>query len=121
MNKRNDFICIGAVHFDYILKLKQNYFKNRTNPINEQGNLGGVAYNIAKKLSFLNQNTKLYSLNCNKFQKNEIRKQGIKFRSLNEKIIERYYASILDKNGKMILGLANMDCYEKLNDIFGRG
>ena len=41
MNKRNNFICIGAVHSDYILKLKQNYFKNRTNPINQKENLGG--------------------------------------------------------------------------------
>jgi len=116
MNKRNDFICIGAVHSDYILRLKQNYFINRTNPIKEQENLGGVAYNIAKKLSFLKQNTRLYSLNCTKFQKNEIRKQGIKFRFLNKEIKKRHYTSIIDKNGKMILGLANMDCYEKFND-----
>mgnify|MGYP000501170195 CR=1 FL=1 len=25
MNKRNNFLCIGAVHPDYILKLKNNY------------------------------------------------------------------------------------------------
>ena len=112
MNKRNDFICIGAVHPDYILKLKQNYFKNRTNPINHQVNLGGVAYNIAKKLSFLNQNIKLYSLNCDKIQKKEIKLQGIKFKALNKKINTSSYTSVLDKKGKMILGLANMDNYE---------
>ena len=116
MNKRNDFICIGAVHSDYILKLKQNYFKNRTNPINQEENLGGVAYNVAKILSFLNQNTKLYSLNCNQKQKKEIKQQGIKFRALNKKINKGHYTSILDVKGKMILGLANMDDYEKLND-----
>ena len=109
MNKRNYFICIGAVHSDYVLKLKQDYYKNRTNPINQQKNLGGVAYNIAKILSFLNQNTKLYSFNCNISLKREIRQQGIKFKSLNKEVSERYYTSILDKNGKMILGLANMD------------
>ncbi|SVD74607.1 uncharacterized protein METZ01_LOCUS427461, partial [marine metagenome] len=114
MNKRNYFICIGAVHSDYILRLKQDYYKNRTNPINQQKNLGGVAYNIAKILSFLNQNTKLYSLNCNILQKREIRLQGIKFKSLNKEVNERYYYSILDKNGKMIFGLANMDNYEKI-------
>ena len=53
MNKRNDFICIGAVHSDYLLNLKQNYFKNRTNPIMQKEKLGGVAYNVAKKLAFL--------------------------------------------------------------------
>ena len=114
MNKRNYFICIGAVHYDYILRLKQDYYKNRTNPINQHQNLGGVAYNIAKILSFLNQNTKLYSINCNNSQKQEIKLQGIKFKSLNKEICERYYTSILDKNGKMILGLANMDNYENI-------
>jgi len=114
MNKRNDFICIGAVHSDYELKLKQNYFKNRTNPINQNENLGGVAYNIAKTLSFLKEGTKLYSLNCNKNQKKEIITNGIKFIPLNKKLTKRYYAYILDKKGKMILGLANMDNYEKI-------
>jgi sugar/nucleoside kinase (ribokinase family) len=113
MNKRNDFICIGAVHSDYILKFKQNYYKNRTNPIIQEENLGGVAYNIAKKLSFLNQETTLYSLNCNEVQKKEIKLQGIKFKTLNKQIAQRYYTSILDRNGKMILGLANMDDYEQ--------
>ena len=112
MNKRNDFICIGAVHYDYILRLKQNYFKNRTNPIIQQENLGGVAYNNAKILSFLNEKTYLYSLNCSKSQKNEIKKQGILLKTLNTKIEQRYYTSILDKKGKMIFGLANMDNYE---------
>jgi pseudouridine kinase len=116
MNKRNDFICIGAAHSDFILRLKQNYYKNRTNPIKQQENIGGVAYNIAKILSFLNQRTVLYSLNCNLFQKKEIKRQGIRFQSLNTKIQERYYTSVLDKNGKMILGLANMDNYEQLID-----
>ena len=116
MNKRNDFICIGAVHSDYILRLKQNYFKNRTNPINQHENLGGVAFNVAKMLSFLNQNTKLYSLNCNKIQRKEIKLKGIEFHSLDKNLNQRYYTSILDKNGKMILGLANMDDYEKLID-----
>ena len=114
MNKRNYFICIGAVHSDYVLRLKQDYYKNRTNPINQQKNLGGVAYNIAKILSFLNQSTKLYSLNCNILKKREIRKQGIKFKFFNREVNESYYTSILDKNGKMILGLANMDNYEKV-------
>ena len=114
MNKRNNFICIGAVHSDYLLKLKQDYYQNRTNPINQEKSLGGVAYNIAKVFSFLNQNTKLYSLNCDILQKREIRLLDIKFKSLNKEIKERYYTSILNKNGKMIFGLANMDNYDEI-------
>tara|TARA_B110000116_G_C16751819_1_gene543745 strand:+ start:537 stop:1445 length:909 start_codon:yes stop_codon:yes gene_type:complete len=116
MNKRNDFICIGAVHSDYILRLKKDYFKNRTNPINHQETLGGVAYNIAKRLSFLSQNTKLYSLNCNKVKQKEMKLQKINFKALNKEHNKSYYTSIIDNNGKMILGLANMDSYEKLID-----
>ena len=52
-NNKTIFICIGAVHTDYILQLQKNYFKKRTNPINQKEFLGGVAYNIALKLSFL--------------------------------------------------------------------
>ena len=117
MNKRNDFICIGAIHSDYILQLKQNYFKNRTNPINQKESIGGVAFNISKMLSFLNQNTQLRSLNCNKIQKKIIKKMGIKFKALNKNIGNRYYSSILDKKGKMIFGLAKMDDYENFNDF----
>ena len=113
MNKRNDFICIGAVHYDYEVKIKGNFLKNRTNPINQEKRLGGVAYNIAKLLSILKQKTKLYSLDCNLDQKKEIENSGIKFKSLTDKFRNRYYTSILDKNGKMLLGLANMEEYEK--------
>ena len=116
MNKRNDFICIGATHSDFMLRLKQNYFKNRTNPIKQEEKLGGVAFNIAKILSFLDQKTTLYSLNCNKEQIDEIKIRGIKFKALNSEYNQRHYTTILDKNGKMILGLAYMDDYEQFND-----
>ena len=113
MNKRNDFLCIGAVHPDYILKLKNNYFKNRTNPIIHKEKLGGVAFNVASKIAFLNEKIELNSINCNSRHKKEIKKQGIVFKEINKKIHKRYYSSVLDKKGQLILGLANMDSYEK--------
>ena len=50
-DNKNSFVCIGAVHTDYILLFKTKYYKNRTNPITQNQSLGGVAYNIAEKLS----------------------------------------------------------------------
>mgnify|MGYP000185488931 CR=1 FL=1 len=76
-NKRIDFICIGAVHNDYIIGLKGNYYMNRTNPINEYKTLGGVAFRIAERLSFLNVKTILYSLNCKSENKTELVKSLI--------------------------------------------
>ena len=113
MNKRNDFICIGAVHPDYILKLKNNYFKKRTNPVIHDKKLGGVAFNIASKIAFINEKIELNSLNCNYTHKKEIKKQGIKFKAINKTIHKRFYSSVLNKKGQLILGLANMDVYEK--------
>jgi len=116
-DKRNNFVCIGALHPDYVLQLKNNYFKNRTNPISHTKHLGGVAYNIASKLAFLNIKTELISLNCNSINKRTLIKNRIKFTSLSKKVYERYYTSILNHKGEMILGLAYMDNYEKISTI----
>ena len=113
MNKRNHFLCFGAVHSDYILRLKKEYLKNRTNPVTHQESIGGVAYNVAKILSFVEQKTELISINTNLHIKKIIKKNGIIFKKLNNEIDERYYSTILNDSGEMILGLANMDIYEK--------
>jgi len=117
MNKRNDFLCIGAAHLDYILRLKKSYLKNRTNPVTHQESMGGVAYNIAKILRFVDQKTELISINTSLYIKNIIKRNGIVFIKLDNEINERYYYSILDSKGIMILGLANMDIYEKSLDL----
>ena len=113
MNKRNDFLCIGAVHPDYIVKLKNNYFKNRTNPVIHKEKLGGVAFNVASKIAFLNEKIELKSINCNSRHRKEIKKQGIIFKEMNKTLHKRFYSAVLNKKGQLILGLANMDSYEK--------
>ena len=112
-DNKNSFVCIGAVHTDYILQLKSKHYKNRTNPITQTQSLGGVAYNIAEKLSFLNMKTELISLNCEKKNIHTIKKNKIKFKPLNKKVFHKSYTTVLNSNGKMILGMANMDNYEK--------
>ena len=114
-DNKTSFVCVGAVHTDYILQLQKNYFKKRTNPINQKEFLGGVAYNIALKLSFLGKKTELLSLNCIQEIKKEILNNNIKFRPLTKFFYNRSYLSILNKKREMILGLANMDNYEKTN------
>ena len=113
IHKGKKFVCIGAFHKDYIMHLKANYYKNRTNPITQKEDLGGVAYRIASKLSFLNTNTELISLDCDNEFKKELKKKNIIFIPLTKKKLKRNYTAILNNNGKMILGLANMNNYEK--------
>ena len=113
IDKRNKFVCIGAVHTDYILQLKTKHINNRTNPIKQTQYLGGVAYNIAEKLSFLDIKTELISLNCQKKNIEKISKNKITFKKLSQEIYDRSYTSVLNTKGEMILGLANMDNYER--------
>ena len=112
-DNKNSFVCIGAIHIDYILQLQKKHFINRTNPITQKESLGGVAYNIALNLSFLKQSIELISLDCKKEIKKKILKDNIKFNPLTKKNFNRSYSSVLNKKGEMILGLANMDSYKK--------
>ena len=79
IDKRKKFVCIGAVHTDNILQFKTKHFNNRTNPVKKTQYLGGVAYNIAEKLSFLNLKTKLISLNWQKTNIEKILKKKNNF------------------------------------------
>ena len=113
IHKRKKFVCIGAVHTDYILQFKTKHFNNRTNPVKKTQYMGGVAYNIAEKLSFLDLKTKLISLNLQQTNIDKISKNKITFKALSREIYDRSYTSVLNKKGEMILGLADMDNYER--------
>ena len=48
---KNIFVCIGAIHHDYLINLKKTIINYRTNPIIHKSRIGGVAYNVAKIIS----------------------------------------------------------------------
>ena len=107
---KNLFVCIGAIHHDYLLNLKNSIINNRTNPITHNYRIGGVAYNVAELISIFD-NIQFYSLSINKELKNKISK-NILVKKINNENSERYYVALSDKNNKFILGLANTDVYE---------
>ena len=107
---KNIFVCIGAIHHDYLLNLKNSIINNRTNPITHNYRIGGVAYNVAELISIFD-NIQFYSLSINKELKNKISK-NISVKKINNENSERYYVALSDKNNKFILGLANTDVYE---------
>ena len=108
---KNIFVCIGAIHHDYLLNLKKNIINLRTNPIIHKNRIGGVAYNVAELISIF-ENIQFYSLKINKELQNKISK-NISIKEIDKKISERYYIALSDKNNKFILGLANTDVYEE--------
>ncbi len=107
---KNIFVCIGAIHHDYLLNLKNSIINNRTNPITHNYRIGGVAYNVAELISIFDK-IQFYSLSINKELQDKISK-NISVKKINNKKSERYYVALSDKNNKFILGLANTDVYE---------
>tara|TARA_Y100000590_G_scaffold465594_1_gene638334 strand:- start:635 stop:1543 length:909 start_codon:yes stop_codon:yes gene_type:complete len=111
-NSKNNFYCIGALHYDYLLQLKNNIIKYRTNPILHKSKIGGVAYNVAKLISFFKK-VEFYTLKVSSDLKSEVKDKNLKINNLNNINNERYYVAISNKKNKFLLGLANTDIYEK--------
>ena len=113
----NIFVCIGAIHYDYLLNLKKNIINKRTNPVIHNSRIGGVAYNVAELISIFDK-IQFYSLKITKELQNKISK-NISIKKINNNKSDRYYLAISDKNNKFLLGLANTEIYEntKFNKI----
>ena len=110
LKSKNIFVCIGAIHHDYLLNLKKNIINFRSNQITQKRRIGGVAYNIAELLSnFVDVN--FYSLAINEEIRKKISKK-IYVHQVNKDYADRYYLALSDKNNKFLLGLANTDEYE---------
>ena len=107
---KNIFVCIGAIHHDYLLNLKSSIINNLTNPIIHNSRIGGVAYNVAELISIF-EKIQFYSLSIDKELQNKISK-NISIKKINNEKSDRYYIALSDKNNKFILGLANTDVYE---------
>ena len=113
---KNNFICFGAVHRDYVFELKNDLIKYRTNPIKHKESYGGVAHNVARIISN-HENVSFFSLMTDKETINYLKKYKIDFLPLNKKIEKRYYGILLNKYKKFELGIANTDAYEKFTKI----
>ena len=115
LKSKNNFVCIGAIHYDYLLNLKRNIINFRTNPIIHKSRIGGVAYNVAEIISIF-EKVDFYSLKINNELKKLIPKK-IKIRYINNVCSNRYYVAVSDKNGKFLLGLANTEVYESNRNL----
>ena len=107
---KNIFVCIGAIHQDYLINLKKNIINKRTNPIIHNNRIGGVAYNVAELISIFDK-IQFYSLKITRELQNKISK-NISIKKINNNKSDRYYLAISDKNNKFLLGLANTEIYE---------
>ncbi len=117
LNNGNSVICIGAANWDHKLQFKEQFVAHTSNPVASQISIGGVIYNVAENLSRLSCNVSLMTLLGEDLAGHQIVQAARPFMKLN--MTDRIagtatgsYIAVLDQNGGLMMGLADMDICE---------
>lgn len=121
LNDRKSIICIGGANVDHKLVLKEDLQLYTSNPISSLTTIGGVVRNVAENLGRLDQNVTLLSLVGGDMNGRSILNYCKDFISVHEvEIIENAttgsYSAILNNEGDLILGIADMDIANLMDD-----
>ncbi|WP_265094314.1 PfkB family carbohydrate kinase [Staphylococcus aureus] len=124
MKNSQNIVCIGAANIDKQLYLKSELVNKSSNPVSSISVSGGVARNLAYNIGKLsNKKTILLTLLGNDKEADYILNEANKFIALKHiKIIENMntgmFTSVIDYNGEMICGFADMDIYNLINNKY---
>lgn len=124
MKNSQNIVCIGAANIDKQLYLKSELVNKSSNPVSSISVSGGVARNLAYNIGKLsNKKTILLTLLGNDKEADYILNEANKFIDLKHiKIIENMntgmFTSVIDYNGEMICGFADMDIYNLINNKY---
>ncbi|MBL0385699.1 carbohydrate kinase family protein [Tumebacillus sp. ITR2] len=115
-----DILCIGAAHVDRKAGAKAEIQLGTSIPVSSHHTLGGVARNVAENLVRLHCPTALISRIGNDAAGNWVHAHssdlGLDVTGLTRSPAQATasYTALLDPNGEMVLGLADMDIYDEL-------
>ena len=110
---QHEFVCVGAAHLDTIVRLHKPVTSGRTNPVSRVSiRPGGVACNIACSLAKLGRQVTLHCLPPPAKVASRLRTLGIKRVNLGSAKYKCTYTAILNPDGELALGLADMDDYD---------
>lgn len=112
--------CIGGAHLDRHGVLKQPLVQGTSNPGNVSCSFGGVARNVAENLARLGREVMLVSRvgddDVGRQLISQIRDLGVDTSQVG--VASRQtgsYTAILQPEGELVLGLADMDIYEEIS------
>ncbi|MDY4280760.1 MAG: carbohydrate kinase [[Pasteurella] mairii] len=117
LNERNSVICIGAANLDRKIKTEAELQGYTSNPITSTVSIGGVARNVAENLGRLEQDVIFISAVGNDPEWARIKAFSSPFMNTEGVIVMEdqstgCYTALLDKEGEMYLGLADMSIYD---------
>lgn len=118
LNPRNAVVCIGAANLDRKIKTDEELLGYTSNPVNSKISIGGVVRNVAENLGRLEQDVTLISTVGNDPEWARIKALSAPFMNTDGVIMVEgestgCYTALLDKDGEMYLGLADMSVYDK--------
>lgn len=117
VNERDSIVCIGAANLDRKIKTEQKLLGYTSNPVTSEISIGGVVRNVAENLGRLEQNVTLISTVGNDPEWLRIEAASAPFMDTNNVITVEgqstgCYTALLDADGEMYLGLAEMAIYD---------
>ena len=113
--------CIGAAHWDHKALLQNAVAFGSSNPANTQRSLGGVARNVAENLTLLGCEVGLFSVVGDDPSGRELTaamsRAGVDCSGLSctGDYPTAAYTAILNPDGALVLGLADMTIYDTLD------
>ena len=119
--RQSRILCLGGLHWDTILRCQDKLVSGESNPVCTTGIPGGVAFNVATALSRLGSDVGLTSrVGRDKngrslydhLESNDIQPVALEFDS---EAPTGSYTAVLDLNGELVIGLADMAIYDRLS------
>lgn len=119
VNRTETVVCIGAANVDKKIKTTHQLQPYTSNPVTSMTSLGGVCRNVAENLGRLGQEVVLVSVAGNDSEWAYIKELSSPFMDTDGVVtIEGQstgtYTALLDNDGEMYLGLADMSVYDTL-------
>ncbi|QTU83523.1 winged helix-turn-helix transcriptional regulator [Carnobacteriaceae bacterium zg-C25] len=119
VNRTETVVCIGAANVDKKIKTTHRLQPYTSNPVTSMTSIGGVCRNVAENLGRLGQEVVLISVAGNDSEWAYIKELSSPFMDTEAVVtIEGQstgtYTALLDNDGEMYLGLADMSVYDAL-------
>lgn len=119
--QKKDVVCIGGSNIDRKIQVSEPIVFETSNPAKSSQSVGGVARNIAENLGRLSIDVSLISAVGDDYEGKWLLNETSKFVDVQKtQIFENEqtgtYTALLDKTGEMVVALADMNIYDRLNE-----
>ena len=123
LNEDYPIVCIGAANLDRKFNVIKDLQPETSNPVTSTRSVGGVARNIAENLGRMGETVAFLSVCGNDSEWDMIHKLSVPFMNLDhvqaiESANTGSYTALIDANGNMQYGLADMEVYNYITPEF---